>query len=58
METCFSIHGVGEMLNKGLSQRDYPLAQAALLIMTLLFIVINILLDIGYKLIDPRVELN
>ena len=30
----------------------------ALLVMTLLFIVINILLDIGYKLIDPRVELN
>ena len=58
VETCFSIHGVGEMLNKGLSQRDYPLAQAALLVMTLLFIVINILLDIGYKLIDPRVELN
>jgi len=58
VETCFSIHGIGELMNKGLSQRDYPLAQACLLIMTLLFIVINILLDIGYKLLDPRVELN
>lgn len=58
VESCFSIHGIGELMNKGLSQRDYPLAQACLLIMTLLFVVINILLDIGYKLLDPRVELN
>lgn len=58
VETCFSIHGIGEMVNKGLSQRDYPLAQAALLVMTMLLIVVNILLDIGYKLLDPRVELN
>ena len=58
VETCFSIHGIGELMSKGLNQRDYPLAQACLLVMTLLFIVINILLDIGYKLLDPRVELN
>lgn len=58
VESCFSIHGIGELMSKALNQRDYPLAQACLLIMTVLFIVINILLDIGYKLLDPRVELN
>lgn len=58
VETCFSIHGIGEMVNLGLSQRDYNLAQTALVILTLLLTVANILLDIGYKLLDPRVDLD
>lgn len=58
IENLFNIPGVGRLATTALSQRDYTLLQADVLMMTLLFIVINILIDIGYKLLDPRVELN
>lgn len=58
IENLFNIPGVGRLATLALTQRDYTLLQADVLMMTLLFIVINILIDIGYKLLDPRVELN
>lgn len=58
IENLFNIPGVGRLATLALSQRDYTLLQADVLMMTLLFIIINILIDIGYKLLDPRIELN
>lgn len=58
VETVFNLHGLGSLLSSAVSQQDYPLLQADILVLTLMFIVLNILLDIGYKLLDPRVELN
>ena len=58
VETVFNINGIGALFSTALSRQDYPLVQADVVVMTVLFIFINILVDIGYKLLDPRVELN
>lgn len=58
IENVFNIQGVGRLVKESLSRQDYPLTQAIVLLMTAFFIVINILLDIGYKLLDPRVEFD
>lgn len=58
VETVFNINGIGALFSTALSRQDYPLIQAIVVVMTVLFILVNILVDIGYKLLDPRVELN
>ena len=58
VETVFNINGIGALFSTALSRQDYPLVQADVVVMTVLFIFVNILVDIGYKLLDPRVELN
>jgi peptide/nickel transport system permease protein len=37
--------------------RDYPVVQAAVLFLTLSFVVINLLVDVSYQFIDPRIRL-
>lgn len=58
VETVFNINGIGALVSTSLSRRDYPLVQADVILMTALFIVANIIVDICYKLLDPRVELS
>lgn len=58
VETVFNINGVGKLAYDSLVRRDYPQEQAIILFMTMVFIVMNILMDIVYKLLDPRVEFD
>ena len=58
IETVFSINGVGMLSYASLNRRDYAQEQAILLFFALIFIVMNILLDIIYKMLDPRIELD
>jgi peptide/nickel transport system permease protein len=55
-ETVFSIPGIGQLLTSAILNRDYPMIQGALLIVTSLLMVVNILVDIAYAWIDPRVR--
>ena len=58
METLFNIPGIGYQLVTALNQRDYPVVQGCVLIFSLFVMFINILVDMAYKWIDPRVELE
>jgi len=55
-ELIFSYPGLGTMLFRGISESDYPLISATMLIITLMVLAAVFLLDIIYGLIDPRVK--
>ncbi|HEV8339745.1 MAG TPA: ABC transporter permease [bacterium] len=56
IETVFSYPGVGRLLYEAVLNRDYPVIQATFFIITISVIVANILADLLYPLIDPRVR--
>jgi peptide/nickel transport system permease protein len=55
LENIFNIPGIGQQLVTALGQRDYPIVQGCVLIMALFVMIMNLLTDIAYKWIDPRV---
>lgn len=58
VETVFAWPGVGRMMYNGVSQQDYPLEQGLLLILGLNVILVNLLVDVLYTYIDPRIRLR
>ncbi len=56
IEQVFSIPGFGRLLITSISNRDYPVAQAIIVIIAFLVVVINFIVDSLYPLIDPRVK--
>ncbi len=56
IEQVFSYPGLGLLLTKSLTQRDYPLIQGILLIYAVIIIVINLVTDLSYMLIDPKIR--
>lgn len=55
-ETVFSWPGVGRLIIDGIHQRDYPIVQAGVLMLAIGFTFINLLVDISYAFIDPRIK--
>ena len=58
IETIFSIPGLGQLLTSAIFNRDYPLVQGGLLLITVFTMIVNILVDIAYAWADPRVHLE
>jgi len=58
IESVFSWPGVGGMMIDGISNRDYAVVQGGLLLLVMLFIVMNLLVDLTYAFIDPRIRLG
>ncbi len=58
MENIFNVPGVGSLLVNALNTRDYPIVQGCVLILAVFVMVINLLVDVCYKWIDPRVSLE
>ena len=58
VETIFSWPGVGRLVVSAINARDYPLVQGIVLIMALIFIVLNLLVDISYTFVNPQVRLG
>jgi peptide/nickel transport system permease protein len=56
IETLFSLPGIGQLLTQAVLNRDYPMVQGGLLITTALLVLVNIAVDVGYALLDPRVR--
>jgi len=56
IEQIFGLPGVGWMLLSALFERDYPTVQSALLFLALMFIAVNLLTDLLYAYLDPRVR--
>ncbi len=55
-ETIFSWPGIGRLTLSAISNRDYPLVQGCLLTIGLTYIVANLLTDVAYTLVDPRLR--
>jgi len=55
-ETIFSLPGVGSMLYNAISRRDYPIVQGVTLFMALIFVLANLIVDISYAVLDPRIR--
>jgi peptide/nickel transport system permease protein len=55
-ETIFSWPGMGRLFIDGISQVDWPLVQGILVIAAFLVVIFNLLADISYALIDPRIQ--
>lgn len=56
IEQVFSLPGLGRLLINAISTRDLPLVQGMILYFSVLIVIINFLIDIIYKLIDPRIK--
>ncbi len=56
-ETVFSWPGVGRLIVDAVSQRDFPVVIAGVFVVSLMFVLINLAVDILYSLLDPRVKL-
>lgn len=57
-ETIFAWPGLGQLTIQAISSRDFPLVQAVVLLGAAIFIVINLITDLVYPLIDPRIKLR
>lgn len=57
-ETLFAWSGIGRLLVTAVSSRDFPIVQAAAIVLALFVVVINIIVDFAYSLIDPRVRVS
>ena len=57
VEEIFSVPGVGRMLLTAIVQRDYALVQGGVLVIAILFVLVNIVVDLLYGYLDPRIRL-
>ena len=55
-EVIFSIPGLGQYIMSGLNNRDYPVIQSGILIISTMFAVIILLVDVVFALVDPRIR--
>jgi peptide/nickel transport system permease protein len=56
IEQVFAIPGLGRLVIGAINERNYPLVQGIILVVTSVFVVVNLLVDLAYAWIDPRVE--
>ena len=56
VEVVFGITGVGRLIIDSVSQRDYPVIQGLALVIAMFVLVINLLTDLAYRVIDPRLR--
>jgi peptide/nickel transport system permease protein len=55
-ESVFSIPGIGRLTIDAVTQRDFPVIQGIILVTSFTYVVINLLIDLSYRLFDPRVR--
>jgi peptide/nickel transport system permease protein len=58
LETIFAWPGVGRAIFEAIMQRDYPLIQAGVLVLGCIVVVVNLLVDLTYRLLNPRVTFS
>jgi peptide/nickel transport system permease protein len=55
IETVFAVPGMGQLLFQSITARDYPVVQAITVISAFLVVLVNLLVDVSYSFLDPRV---
>lgn len=58
VETVFAMGGLGDLLITGIKSSDYPVVQSVTLLMVFVFLCINLVVDILYAVIDPRIRMK
>ena len=58
VESIFMWDGVGKMAVDAISMRDYPIIQAYVMWMAIIYVVVNLLTDLSYRFLDPRIRLG
>ena len=58
VETVFAWPGIGRLLYEGITFRDFPIVQAVVLLGGIMIVAVNLLIDILYAVIDPRIRLE
>lgn len=58
VESIFMWDGVGKMAVDAINMRDYPIIQAYVMWMAIIYVVANLLTDISYRFLDPRIRLG
>lgn len=56
VETVFSIPGIGRLMVDGVLKRDYPVVQGTVLVISATFVIMNLITDLLYAAVDPRVK--
>lgn len=56
-ETVFGWEGIGRLLVESIEKRDYPVTQACVIVIALIYVVVNLLTDLLYARLDPRVRI-
>lgn len=56
IETMFTIPGIGQLLIDSIYRRDYPVIQGVVLFIAVVYVVVNLLIDLLYTFIDPRIR--
>ncbi|HMB47733.1 MAG TPA: ABC transporter permease [Afifellaceae bacterium] len=57
-ETVFALPGIGRLVVQSILRRDYPVIQGVILVTVILYLAINLLVDLINRMLDPRVELD
>ncbi len=57
-ERVFALPGMGSWLADAIGDRDYPVLQGGILFIALVFVIVNLLVDISYGLLDPRIRVS
>lgn len=55
-ETIFGWPGIGRYINDAIAYRDYPVVQSGILVVAFLFVIINLIVDVLYSYLDPRIR--
>ncbi len=57
-ETIFAINGMGRLTIDAIRTRDFPMVQGTVLVISVLFVVVNLLVDVSYRYLNKRIDLN
>lgn len=57
-ETIFAWPGIGQLMIESIQKRDYPVVQACVLLISFIYVLVNLLTDLAYIVLDPRVKLD
>jgi peptide/nickel transport system permease protein len=55
-ETIFAWPGVGRLVVEAIFNRDFPVVQGVVLVVSLIFVIVSLLIDVAYAALDPRVR--
>ncbi len=56
METIFGLPGLGRILVTAVASNDYPLVQGIVLVLAVAYVFVNVLVDLLYSVLDPRIR--